>query len=192
MKYLALLALAVCGFANAAAAAPVEQLRCLDDRLTDQQRADVSLLFAQQPANPKDAVVHPHGSAAAAQSLTYVLSSCASQFGWDQQRQAAATQYLIRTGQLAQIGLRHTPAWYSAMRHIAPEAPKLPPETTAAAANDPASQNAADHHAESMILAHAVANGMGQISSDDAEDVMAFLRTWEKTTVAKGVFSDLP
>lgn len=78
-----LLVLMLAGLAaSPARAAPVDQLRCMDDRLNDDQRAVIAALCAEQPDHPTEGVRHPQGNAAAARDLAYVLSSCASQFAW--------------------------------------------------------------------------------------------------------------
>lgn len=174
--------------APAAPAAAREQLRCLDDRLNDSQRASIALLFAEQPEDPKDDVVHPRGSASAALDFGYALSSCASQFGWDQPRQGIAAQYLLLDGRLSRIKLKHSAAWNSTLERIAPiYAPLVPPETKPAEDDKP-QQEAAESRDSAMVVANVIANSQGAVSSTDTEDVIAFLRIWLKREKAGETF----
>ncbi len=164
-----------------AMAAPADQLRCLDDKLNDQQRAGISALFARQPDDPKDAVAPAQGSASAAYDLTYALASCTGQFGWNQARQDAATNYLILAGRLSRIKISHTPAWNSALERTAPFAVQH-----LHAVDGP------DDQARAMMLAAAKANGAGAAMAGDGDDVVAFVQAWKKVDAAIKVFNALP
>jgi hypothetical protein len=111
-----------------AQAAPVEQLRCIDDRLNERQRADIAGLFAQQPDDPAGRVKTAQGSAAASRDMTLALASCTARFGWSRAAQDAASRYLVEIARLARIAVDRGVPWSAAMERHAPLAVKRLPD----------------------------------------------------------------
>jgi hypothetical protein len=111
-----------------AQAAPVEQLRCIDDRLNERQRADIAGLFAQQPDDPAGRVKTAQGSAAASRDMTLALASCTARFGWSRAAQDAASRYLVEIARLARIAVDRGVPWSAAMERYAPLGVKRLPD----------------------------------------------------------------
>ncbi|KAJ8136888.1 hypothetical protein OY671_009899, partial [Metschnikowia pulcherrima] len=90
-----------------AQAAPIEQLRCIDDRSNERQRADIAGSFAQQRDDPAGRVKTAQGSAAASRDMT------------------SASAKIARS---ARIAVDQGAAWSVAMERYAPLAAKRLPD----------------------------------------------------------------
>lgn len=161
-----------------AQAAPVEQLRCIDDRLNERQRADIAGLFAQQPDDPAGHVKTAQGSVAASRDMTLALASCAARFGWSRAAQDAASRYLVDIARLARIAVDRGVPWSAAMERHAPLAVKRLPDGAEV-----------EGHLRAQIVAGAVANGNGAISAAQGDDVIAYLHGWRDVDRARGAFA---
>lgn len=149
-------------FAGAAHAAPVEQLRCLDDQLSDTQRAGIADMFAPQPADPLVVRHAPRGTAGAARDLATALGSCAAQFQWSPTDQGLATQYLIRRGALSKLRLEHAPQWGSALDRYYPIAVRMLGR-----------EEKVSDYSKRLIAAGARANGLSVSDSEEERDAVA-------------------
>lgn len=164
--------------ASPAQAASVEQLRCIDDRLNERQRADIAGLFAPQADDPASRGKTAQGSAAASRDMTLALASCTARFGWNRPAQDAASRYLVRIARLARIAVDHGVPWSVAMERHAPLAAKLLPDG-----------NEVEGHLRAQIVAGAVANGNGAISAAQENDVIAYLHGWREVERARSAFA---
>ena len=167
--------------ASPALGATADQLRCADDKLSDQQRAGIAALFAEQHADPKDRFEAPKGTASAAYDMTYALASCANQFGWTRAKQDAASTYLIRLGKLSRVRIGHVPAWNDALERFAPFGVRVL-----------GSGDKIEDHARQMVVAGAVANGGGAVTADHGDDVIAYLKAWQDLEAARAIFARAP
>ncbi len=174
-----LLALAAFASAGSARAAPGDQLSCLDNRLSLEERAAVGALFAEQTTDPEAKRVLASGTSAGSQALSDALMGCAGQYGWTPTQRTAATQYLIRLGGLSQIGLAEGPAWAIAMERFTPFGLRMLPE-----------EGEITPHHRAMISAVAHGNGVPKGGKDEAEEspIMAYLMQHQKVTAAKAEF----
>lgn len=161
-----------------AQAAPIEQLRCIDDRLNERQRADIAGLFAQQPDDPAGAVKTAQGSAAASRDMTLALASCTARFGWSRAAQDAASRYLVEIARLARIAVDHGAAWSVAMERYAPLAAKRLPDG-----------KDVEEHLRAQIVAGAIANGSGAIRAEQRDAVIAYLHGWRDVDRAREAFA---
>lgn len=171
-------AMAQLGQGPARATNAAEQLRCLEDKLSEPRLAAVAALFAQQPADTKDAVRAAHGSANGAYDYNLAHTACASRFGWTMAQQDAATDYLMRAGDLAAIRMDHGRSWNDALERFAPFA------VAYFKADDKPSS-----HARAMILAGAMANSNGAVAPSDGDAVVAYVVAWRKREAARAVFA---
>jgi hypothetical protein len=175
-----LLALSLLAAAWPVAAAPQDQLACLDNRLSLEQRAAVGALFAEQTADPEAKRVLASGTSAGSQFLSDALMGCAGQYAWTPAQRTAATQYLISLGGLSKIAVAEGATWAVAMERFTPFGLRMLPTKG----------DITPHH-RAMIAAVARGNGVPNGKADEAEEspIMAYLMQHQKVTAAKVGFS---
>ena len=158
--------------------AQAQELRCLDNRLTDQQRAGVADLFARQTDDPAEPRAAPHGTTGASADLAGALNDCASRMGWSTAQRGAAARYLVKTGLLSRIVVQQGAQWSAAMERFAPFAARLLP-----AEGEP------DDHARAMLAAGASDNGVPIGHDDDVAPLLAYLTATREVDQARQAFA---
>lgn len=195
-------------------ARPESELACLDNRLSDDQRAAIAMLFAgHDAANPARPAA---GTADASFALTLTLATCGTMHGWSQQDSDTALAYLRERGELSRLALAQGPAWAAAMESFAPVALRLMPPANAISEEDrlaampvlprelseaPADQpqpGAADRRglpdssARRVLAAAAIANGVPGATDAAVDPMITYLLAFARLARARAAFRNLP
>ena len=162
------------------AAAPADQLSCVDNMLGQQQRAAIASLFAAQTDDPQEAREAPQGSAQASEDMTRVLTECSGRNRWSDAQKNAAMQYLISLGKVSQIAVRQGPEWAVAMERYAPFGARMLP-----------AEGKPSDHALAMIAAGGRANGLKVDEGEQLTPVLDYLMATRALSSARTAFAAL-
>lgn len=177
---MAVLAMAAMTFAMPAAANDVEELQCLDNRLSSQQRTAIGTLFAEQTDDPLAKRTLANGSSLASQALAEAIGGCADLFSWSEVERRAATQYLLAQAELSRLSEEKGMIWAAAMEGYAPFGSRILP-----------SEGEVSAHQRAMLAGGARSNGVPSHSNDELKDsdILAYVLQYRRVEVAKRAFA---
>jgi hypothetical protein len=155
------------------AAGPAEELGCIDNLLSDGERAEIAAMFPLAEDGDMAEAASPAISAAS-RNFAHALAICGDRYRWSEAKRGAATQYLMERARLSAIVVRQGEPWGLAMERYAPLAGAMLP-----------ANGEMDDHTAAMIAAGAKANG---VVPADGEAVFGFLKARERVETSVRAF----